>query len=127
MKVCIVTPQLMRNYGNRLQAYATQKVLNDLGYECVFYRHVKPIKTSPIKNLLQEFTDKHMAITNKGEHDIVIVGSDQVWNPINRKNPYPKSRLKIAYSASFGLSKIPMNYRDEIYKKVRDMDIISVR
>ncbi len=63
--------------------------------------------------------------------DYYIVGSDQVWNPSYLSKlyflPFAPKEKKIAFSASFGVSKIP-EHMAELYKKhLADFPFISVR
>ncbi len=66
--------------------------------------------------------------------DIIIVGSDQVWNYKNTSfdkvyfldfaNLKPK---KVSYAASFGMSEIPKNVESEYMRLLSDFKLISVR
>lgn len=64
--------------------------------------------------------------------DIWVTGSDQIWNPNYLRTPYllsfvPNSKLKIAYSSSIGVDKIPKN-KEKIYKKyLSNFSHIAVR
>ena len=66
----------------------------------------------------------------------VVVGSDQVWNPIlNRDfghNPYlggtfPEAQDRVAYAASFGVSAIPEACREEYKATLSRFRTITVR
>lgn len=115
MKIGIVTLFGYSNYGNRLQNYAIQIILEKKGYDvdtlvCI----KKPIKeklkscvyecfalfnfsNTKRRYLFKKFCDNHMNIrfikTKNGlipknisfDYDYFITGSDQVWNPIIRK------------------------------------------
>lgn len=69
----------------------------------------------------------------KDNYDFFITGSDQVWNPefpINSNVEFltfAKQGQKIAYSASFGISKLPDSCRTNYKKWINDMDYLSVR
>ena len=73
-----------------------------------------------------DFCDKYMTFSSKRfydfdeiyssppQYDAYVTGSDQVWNPTFAHNPEPyfltfvdKSRPRIAYAPSFGISEIP--------------------
>ena len=67
------------------------------------------------------------------EYDYYIIGSDQVWNPYSPNktetffcNFAPKEK-KIAYAASFGVSKIPDYMRNIYINGLKDMKYISIR
>lgn len=65
--------------------------------------------------------------------DSVIVGSDQVWNPqMIGMDPawflsFAGSAKKLAYGASFGISKIPDEYQQFFINHLKHMNAISVR
>lgn len=115
MKIGIVTLFGYSNYGNRLQNYATQIILEKKGYDVETLVCVKkPIKekfkyliyeslalfnfsNTKRRHLFKKFCDNHLHInfvkTKNGlipekiseDYDFFITGSDQVWNPIIRK------------------------------------------
>lgn len=107
MKVALLTIWREKNYGAELQAYATIKVLQQLGYDvrmidirlsdcskpnwkgCVT-RFISQF--GPSHKKFCSFWKEHIPTTNRyknikeiqanpPEADIYIVGSDQVWNP----------------------------------------------
>lgn len=165
-KVGIVTIIDNNNYGNRLQNYAVQTVLNRMNIEnetiknTAVFNEKKHFLLRKIKYFMRDsyntysdnlerkhafekfnenitFSKKKYTIYSKYKYDCMIVGSDQVWNPnfgrmrdvdllnVNCKN---KCINKIAFSASFGINKLP----DSIDKKkilgcFNDFSKISVR
>lgn len=42
MKIDIITRHAVANYGSILQAYATQKILQDLGYDTEIINYILP-------------------------------------------------------------------------------------
>lgn len=112
MKIGIITIPDFNNYGNRLQNYALQYVLEDMHCSVVSYVPYKPniikktikILLSEKKNLIVKIQDilrlsNFMKFDRKFVHtkqignteypkslnnecDIFIAGSDQIWNPI---------------------------------------------
>ena len=69
-------------------------------------------------------------------YDTVVVGSDQIWNPsLNHDfghNQYlgtdlPDKQDRVAYAASFGVSKLPEDCRDEYRTALSRFRIITVR
>lgn len=70
-------------------------------------------------------------------YDIVIVGSDQIWHPVNISvpNPFlldwlkPKGGVpqKIAYAASFGVNEIPSDRTLEYCEGLKSFTAIGVR
>lgn len=107
MKIALLTIWREKNYGAELQAYATIKVLQQLGHdvEMIDIRlsdcshpnwkgHIGRFisQLGPSHKKFCSFWEKHIATTrryksikelqvNPPKADIYIVGSDQVWNP----------------------------------------------
>lgn len=69
----------------------------------------------------------------KERYSDVIVGSDQLWLPVNVVSNYytlnwvPEAINKISYSTSFGVSSIPKKYNDLYSKFLKRIDHLSVR
>lgn len=68
------------------------------------------------------------------DYDILITGSDQVWNPTMRYNiePFfltfaPSVSKKISYASSIGLNTIPRELQDQYRKWLNDYTAIGVR
>ena len=67
------------------------------------------------------------------EHDSVIVGSDQVWNPKYKTSDFfllpsfPDCVKRIAYAASFGTDRFPEGRRTFYREQLRKFRAISVR
>lgn len=155
-KVAIITIFDMGNYGNRLQNYATEEYLKkyNLKVETVinlkedfnlkyyikhiikliikkryynFYKFNKNIKFSKTK---VNYTNISKKIDN---YNYYIVGSDQVWNPnFSRLNAldllkFTDSNNKIAFSASFGITTLPIEYKDEVKEELKKFKRVSVR
>lgn len=63
----------------------------------------------------------------------VLVGSDQLWLPVNVVSDYytlnwvPNNINKVSYATSFGISSIPKKYYDKYRKFLSRIDFISVR
>lgn len=73
-----------------------------------------------------------MQVLNRN-YDIFVAGSDQIWN-VHKGivKPYfltfaEKEKKKIAYSASFGLSTLPAQYREEVKTYLEAFDAVSIR
>ncbi|WP_279001805.1 polysaccharide pyruvyl transferase family protein [Thomasclavelia cocleata] len=155
------------NYGNRLQNYAVQTVLNQMNISnetiintAVFnekkkylLRKIKYFMTDSYnsysnninrKEAFREFnkniyfSKNKYSVYSKFNYKYLLVGSDQIWNPyfgrlrevdlldINCKNNYTK---KIAFSASFGVNKLPdkLNKLDKLFECFNNFNAISVR
>ena len=66
-------------------------------------------------------------------YDIVLLGSDQVWHPMNlymnffTLNFVPDKIIKAAYAPSFGVSKIPKSYKASYRKYINRIQYLSCR
>lgn len=69
-------------------------------------------------------------------YDTVVVGSDQIWNPVLNHdfgcNQYlatylPESQDRIAYAASFGVSELPDEFRVSYREAIGKFRAVSVR
>lgn len=67
------------------------------------------------------------------EYPAFILGSDQVWNPMNLGSDYytlsfvPDEKLKVTYAPSFGVASIPKYQKRRTIKYLKRIDEISVR
>lgn len=159
-KIGIVTI-LDRNYGNRLQNYALQKAVKQLGYKVVTVDTEKKTKFAFIKNKIKSlllqmkynksqpfwvwevFDFQYIDKVYVSMHDLseklsglyrIIVGSDQVWNPILYyfKPDYvflefAESEQKIAYAASIGITSVPEEWIARFKMGLTDFRAISMR
>lgn len=149
IKIGIVTI-ISKNYGNRLQNYALQHILEELNLE---------VKTIPYKsgkkflNIIRKikkiitgrayrwenfdglikyafFSSKLLDISG---YDYFVAGSDQIWNPnfaINSDREYlafAKSAQKIAYAASIGVEVLSQKEKQNMREWLNDFSHISVR
>lgn len=81
-----------------------------------------------------EFVDITSLYDFRHDYDVFITGSDQVWNPatFSSLKPYlldfvPEGKKRVAYAASFGVSKVNIEYKDLYNKLFRKFDFIGVR
>lgn len=98
------------------------------------------IRNKKYKEFRKEFnlsrsSNTYADLTNlaKERYTDVLLGSDQLWLPVNVVADYytlnwvPNSVNKISYATSFGISSIPKKY-NELYKKyLKRIDRLSVR
>lgn len=183
-KIGLVSCYFKNNYGSQLQAYATQKILQDYGYEVETFDVSKNkdfsngkkkyyigqvlnfnfIKTKfgMIKLLFDKKINKklgkNISLRNKKfkefrrcynlsnqyvsydelnkkakEYDYIVVGSDQLWLPVNVVADYytlnwvPDDVKKISYSTSFGVSTVPDKYKEKYKKFLNRIDCLSTR
>ncbi len=72
-------------------------------------------------------------ISGTCEYDCFVLGSDQVWNPMNIGGDFftmtfiPDYIRKITYAPSFGVSEIPIKQRTKTAAYLNRIDYISVR
>ena len=156
MQVGIVTI-ISKNYGNRLQNYVLQRVLEALGYKvktipmketnyllCAVKTRLKVILSRFIvryKNALWDLFDLNIH-WNKfpfdkydidKEFDFFIAGSDQIWNPLFECNSdreflvFTTDKKKIAYAASIGLNELPDNEIVRYRRYINSFKAVSVR
>ena len=182
-KVGIVTLNGYFNYGNRLQNYALQEVIEKLGFDCetiINKTNLQKQKSSVKKNSIDVFLEKNLKEKidminykinknkikecNANRYDIFVrfskkyinetpfnistnyipkdlknrykyfmSGSDQVWNPndsmvseINFMTFAPKYK-RLTYAPSFGVSKIPQQYKEDYKNWLDGIENISVR
>ena len=184
-KVGIVSCYFKHNYGSMLQAYATQKILDDMNIEnetinidknidfsngkkkyymgqvlnfqfiksklgMIKLKLDKKINKNLGKNIsirdkkYEEFRKKfrltepyktYAELNEKAKKDYssVIVGSDQLWLPVNVVADYytlnwvPEDVNKISFSTSFGVSVIPEKYKEAYKKFLNRINYLSTR
>ena len=66
------------------------------------------------------------------KYDIIMSGSDQVWNPEALDPTYllqwtPVGKKKVSYGSSLSITKIPEKYYDIYRKSLSSFDVISIR
>ena len=183
-KVAVVSCYFKHNYGSVLQAYATQKVLDNMhvlnetinvdenidfknGKKKYYISQItnfefikskfgmiklkidKKINKDLGKNIAirdnkyKEFT-KNFRLTKPFKtynelseqcknYSSVIVGSDQLWLPVNVVADYytlnwvPDNVNKISYATSFGVSEVSGKYKNDYRKFLDRIDNLSVR
>lgn len=184
-RVGIVSCYFKNNYGSMLQAYASQKILDDnnIPNETInisqlsdFSKGKKKYYISQITNFnfiktklgmiklkgyskLNKNLKRNFAIRNKKFEEFkrnfnltksfstykelneysskrysdVIVGSDQLWLPVNVVSDYytlnwvPEDVNKISYATSFGISSIPDKYKEQYKTFLNRIENLSVR
>lgn len=183
-KVGIVSCYFKHNYGSMLQAYATQKVLDNMqipnetinidenidfanGKKKYYMSQITNIpfiksKLGMVKlkldkkinknlgnniqirdNKYKEF-EKNFKLTKPyktykelsaqcANYSDVIVGSDQLWLPVNVVADYytlnwvPDNVNKVSYATSFGVSTVPDKYKNDYKKFLNRINCLSTR
>ncbi len=82
---------------------------------------------------LSKSYDTMKQICEEGNYTDVLVGSDQLWLPVNIVADYytlnfvPEHVNKISFATSFGVSQIPEKYKDQYQKFLKRIENLSVR
>lgn len=156
MRTATITWIYYENFGTFLQAYALQKSIMNLGHENViiddsfFYR---PSLKGRIKKYMidfmtgkrfshkayQRFRIENLEFENftgnadeiKEKFDVYICGSDQIWSPYLKFNPYYylgfTSRKKIAYAPSTGTGTCTEQYKQNVKPYINKFSHVAVR
>lgn len=105
------------------------------------YKNSRMIRTEKFKEFTELYineteysiSDNNIPEDIADRYDYFVVGSDQVWNPYYTKGSpiyflgfAPRDR-RFSYSASFGISQIPHEYRELYQRGLLDMEYLSVR
>lgn len=102
------------------------------------YKRKKKSISDKFRSNKLNLTKPYYSITELNKDEVrwakVVVGSDQVWNPINTN--FDKryfldfvidNQKKISYAASFGISDIPKDYKEDMASLLKSISFISVR
>lgn len=127
-------------YENPRLPHLSETITNPVGS---VFRLVTAKAFSRRKKAFNSFNEKYELIGSsvetqadiESEYDAVIVGSDQVWNPIitGGDMTYFLSQVdssqtcKIAYAASFGYESFPSDLAKQCGEALADFDCIGVR
>lgn len=155
MKIGIFTFAKGDNYGAVLQSYALGEWLRRKGHKVEYLyltwttlRYRITSNLTPLKRNFEEFRKRFLRDFSKECHskqdlgeavkgnDLVIVGSDQVWNPNITTfralfyffNFVPSDIKKVAYAASFGKANWEWpELTDDVRELLQKFESISVR
>ena len=154
-KIAVITIYDENNYGNRLQNYAVQRILQGMGFEVETIKYnmeytlsvVKPGKRldsfHKFNELINFAPDEYIMNQNSSIninfdeiYDYVVIGSDQIWNYAFKAlfsdkvfGSFVSKHKRVSLSASIGvdfLPKIPERYHLS-QKYLKEMNGISVR
>lgn len=157
-KIGITTFYNTLNYGAFLQCFALQKKLEekynasiidysnadiDKNYKLVKTNNLKKMVKSLIyikdnlkrKNNFNKCIKEYFPLTSKDDkYDIVVAGSDQIWNKELTNGldeiftlKYFNNTKKISYASSIGNEKLITENKDEYKNLIENIDIVSVR
>lgn len=155
MKVGILTLQCF-NYGNRLQNYALQQALLNMGHDVQSIRRVSNGYRESARNTVRDIVkrDSYAKFRFFNHHyiryskvvvsreyttpdfescfDKFVIGSDQVWNPnfpmVSELDwlPSVSSDRKVADAASFGVASLG-DYQESVSHLLRGFKWVSMR
>lgn len=114
---------ILRNVKNIINCL---KYKNDSSRKKLFLRFNENISFS--KSTFNRFRIKRMK-----EYDKFVIGSDQVWNPkFDRLREFDLATFtegdkRISFSASFGISELPEQYKEKTAQELKKFKAISVR
>jgi len=130
-----------------LKGMTAKEIFNKINFKLWTYTHKEKIidYTTKRTKIFKTFTSDYILETDycisdnnipndlSDRYDYFVTGSDQVWNPsfnygssIYFLTFAPKSK-RIAFSPSFGVSKIPIEHQVNYKKWISDMGHLSVR
>lgn len=131
------------------QKYETNLIIKFLYLIAKFPGRLKSYlqyRKSDRKKNFEAFRDKYYRLTdtyesfeelkaNPPKADLYIAGSDQIWNTMmnNGKDPAyylqfaPKNATTATYAASFAVSEIPDELKEQTKKYIKSIDFVSVR
>lgn len=155
-KIKIITFNNELNYGAVLQAYALQKAIKNEGGEPYFgdisLKNFNQLTHKSLKEIIiqtyvyiinqkkemqfKQFKKKEFKTSKDGKEDcdLIICGSDQIWNPeiTNGLQPYffgigQQCKKKVAYAASCGDVSTILNDIDLLKEYLSGFSLIGVR
>lgn len=84
------------------------------------------------RNIIEErYFNGNISINQ--QYDYFVAGSDQIWNPIFRNGnsndflKFASAEKRISYAPSFGISKLPSEYKCEYKNLIENIPFLSVR
>lgn len=122
---------ILKTIKRRLFLIIDKKKISSLNNEK--YRNFKGFTDKYINETDFIISDNYIPEYINDDYDFFIVGSDQVWNPHYRKGSsidfltFAHKEKRISFSASFGVSRIPDDFKEDYSKWLCDFKAISVR
>ena len=113
-------------FKNGKLSLATLWVLYSMWRSCDFAKKIKkyPLNKALVRNTISSIN---------GRYDMILVGGDQVWNPILTKFDksffldFAKGTRKAAYAPSIGNDDWPEKLKPEIQALLKDYELIGIR
>lgn len=134
--------------------YNPTSIINNLGVSRIFRNkdiitklkkiYIRKKYSNSITNKFNTFREKEMSLSKRVDedslklilknYDVIIVGSDQVWNPSQRNNPeyflnfdtYFQGK-KVSYAADSTVEEVSADSTEVLKKSLNDFSFISVR
>lgn len=146
LRVGILTFHNSNSYGAVSQTYALQEALRKMGTQVHVINYASPKMQLQLRQTgeFRDFNEKYLNLTPLYESgaeidcslfDEIIVGSDQVWNPLltNYDDTYfldfaGPDVVKVAYAASVGINTFLQDkFKEPFEKYVPCFDAVSLR
>ena len=159
LRTATVTWITYRNFGTYLQAYALQQAMKSLGYENRILDDRRFVLSNPLRAFLgrwkrrllgqptapvniaayRDFRERYLQVDERWtdyadlnlRYDLFLCGSDQIWSPYFKVNPYYylgfTDKPKVAYAPSTGTGRLPDSYRRETKPLLDRFSAIAVR
>lgn len=119
-------------------AVIIRDIICKLFYKDIFYKlKIRDNKFDQFKKQHFKFSRNYVGWsdlrTANNDYDVFIIGSDQVWNPVNSGTNFNNllftndDKYRISYASSFGVSEIPMAQRAKTAKFLNRIHRLSTR
>ena len=121
-------------YSYKFYVFCLKKIIKKYFFKNKYARYINFINFNKNINYSKYHIDlKHIPKKLGYKYDYFITGSDQVWNPnFNRMSDidfltFAENNKRISFSASFGISDIPISMQEYYRNNLKNIKYISVR
>ncbi|TJY02325.1 polysaccharide pyruvyl transferase family protein [Lactobacillus amylovorus subsp. animalium] len=137
----IITPNKSSNHKKMILKLIWTKVKNKIDQKIIklIYQSKQEERTQKFKDIIyknfsvsKQIKNYQDFIVKSNGYDLLICGSDQIWNP-SWCNDYYLANYnqiltpKISYAPSLGVKKIPDQYKGAYYNALKNFNSLSVR
>ena len=134
-EVIYIQPNKEKIHGILMDAYFSKYVQLILRSSVKLKNKYKRLKNFETFNSQFIHAKGYMSIDKINDADFFVLGSDQVWNPKRyddiKKNlfflTFTEDRKKICFAPSFGVSKLPDEWKPYFKKELETFPMLSVR
>ena len=127
-------PMTPKRLLSNVKAILTLRIIGNM-HSAIKERRINDFRQEHL--ILSDKYNSYEELKNANSYDVLICGSDQIWNPWFTKNGEGKQTLsyflgfsdckKIAYAASFGCTSYPKDLQDIVKSQLDEFSAISVR